>query len=354
MRAAWGGLLLLAGCFAPDAREGLPCSEAGECPPGQSCSAGVCGAGPGVTDAAVAFDGAAADAAAALPPGPFGTVEPVVLTCPGPVVCADVREPFLVAEGTTIVFTYLVNSVNGNFDLFYATRASKEGLFGTAASLGAINTTLAEHSPFLSQDGSALWFARQDLSSGAAVRPYDEILLAVRPRGGSFDSAEPVAGAVNTLLGDERSPQVTAGGGAMLFTRSAESTPQDHDVYLARLAGGQWNTIERLAALSAVGADDRSLSLVEEQSALFFIRGGQIHEVVWSAEDPASALALVVHEELDASPLDRKVGVWGSPDGTEIWFDSDRGGTQQIYRAVRPAPTRARPSGGRIQRRPIR
>ncbi len=343
---------VLAGCFSPDAREGLPCSEAGDCPPGQTCAAGICSSGGPVSDAAVVIgDGAAPDAAAVGEPGPFGLAEPVVLTCPGAIVCPDARDPFLTADLTTIVFSYGVNPSNGNYDLYVATRDGKEGAFPPAASVGAINTTVTEHSPFLSADGSSLWFARQDLSAGD-VQPYDEILLSLRSAG-RFDSAQPVAGAVNTVLGDERSPQVSAGGGAMLFTRAAEETLGDHDVYLARFEGGQWNTIERVASLSDADSDERSLSLAEGRKALFFVRDDQIHEVLWTADQPGEIAAHVVHDELDVAPLDLKIGVWASPDGSEVWFDSNRGGPQQIYRAVRAAPTRQGWSGGRIWRRPI-
>lgn len=348
---------LAAGCFSPEAREGLPCSETGTCPPGQSCELGVCrGEGP-LADARVAErDGApGSDASPGDAPGPFGFATPVLLICPGLVTCADVRDPFLNADMTVILFSSVMSMPAGNQDLLVATRASQKGDFVQATSVGPVNTELAEHTPFLSADGNSLWFARQDVSGGTETRPYDEILLSVR-ESGPFGSAQPVAGGINTDLGDERSPQVFAGGGAMLFTRSTEKTPGDHDVYLARFEGGQWNTIERLAALSNETTDERSLAVVEGRRAIFFIRDDQIHEVIWAGEDPTSVAAHVVHDELDADPIDLKLGVWSSPDGGEIWFDSNRSGAQQIYRAVRALPTswRKGSSGGRIRRRPIR
>ena len=136
----------------------------------------------------------------------------------------------------------------------------------------------------------------------------------------------------------------------MLFTRAPQKAPLDHDVYLARLEGGQWNTIERVAALSKEESNERSVAVVEEQRTTFYIRDDQIHEAQWIGDDPTAIAIDVVHEELDAAPLDSKIGLWVSPSGTEIWFDSSRGGAPQIYRAVRPLPTGA---GGRIGRRPI-
>jgi hypothetical protein len=345
-------MVLAAGCFAPEAREGLPCSERGDCPPGQSCSAGVCRAGAAVVDASAGADGPVADAAPADPPPPFGEALPVVLMCPGPVVCGDAREPFLGGQGKTLLFSFVVNAVNGNVDIFIASRSEAQGAFGVAGSVGMINTTLAEHAAFLSQDGLRLWFAREDLSGGGTTRPYDEVLLSTRVTG-PFNSAMPVPGAVNTALGDERSPQVVNKGDVMLFSRAAEATPADHDVYLARFEGGQWNTVERVAALNNPGSDEPSLSLVEERRAIFFIRDQQIHEAIWTGDDPTDIAVEIVHDELDADPLDGKIGVWSSADGSEVWFDSNRSGTQQIYRAVRPAPTRFPPSGGRTGGRPI-
>jgi hypothetical protein len=344
-------MVMAAGCFAPEAREGLPCSERGDCPPGQSCSAGVCRVGAAVVDASAGGDGPVADAAPVDPPPPFGEVEPVVLMCPGPEVCANVSEPFLAGAGKTLLFANVINAVNGNIDIFIASREQAQGAFGVAGSVGTINTVQAEHAPFLSGDGLRLWFAREDISAGPA-RPYDEVLLSTRVTG-PFNSAMAVPGAVNTALGDERSPQVLNEGDVMLFSRAAEATPADHDVYLARFEGGQWNTVERVAALNGTGSDEPSLSLVEERRAIFFIRDQQIHEAIWTGDDPTDIAVEIVHDELDADPLDFKIGVWSSPDGTEVWFDSNRSGTQQIYRAVRPAPTRFPPSGGRTGGRPI-
>ena len=353
MRSLWPVLavVVVAGCFGPEAREGLPCSERGDCPPGQSCSAGICGSGALVVDASPAADGPVGDAGPGDPP-PFGDVEPVVLMCPGPVVCANVREPFLAEQGKTLLFSYVINEVNGNIDIYIASRAQAEGPFAVAASVGTINTTLGEHTPFLSQDGLSLWFAREDTSGGTTTRPYDQILLSTRTTG-PFNSAVPVTGAVNTLLGDERSPQVFTGGTVMLFSRAAEATPADHDVYLARFEGSQWNTIERVTGLSNADSDEHALALVEARKAIFFIRDQQIHEAIWTGDDATEVALEIVHDELDADPLDAKSGLWSSPDGTEVWFDSNRSGTQQIYRAVRPAPTHRGSSGGRTRRTPI-
>jgi hypothetical protein len=337
--------LLAASCFSPEAKDGLPCTDQGDCPPGQSCQVGICSSQ--MLSDARALDAAPGDAG---PPTPadFGAPELIPLTCPGAVSCADARDPFMSADGGSLVFTYGVAPAGGNYDIYYAVRTG-DTTFDMAASIGAINTTFAEHSASLSDDGKQIWFCRQDISTGAGVRPYDEILSGKR-ESGLFDAAAGVDGGVNTLLGDERSPRVSDDGTAMLFTRSQEKTLMDHDVYLARLEGGQWNTIERVEALSVELANERSIDLVEERHALFYVRDEQIHEAVWVGDDPTRIAVDVVHDELDAVPLDSKVGVWSSPDGSEIWFDSNRSTAQQIYRAVRPVPT---PSGGRIRRRPI-
>ncbi len=339
--------LVAAACFSPEARDGLPCSEAGHCPPGQSCQLGICSS-EALFDASPLLDAALEDGGDPAPPGAFEMPQQVVLMCPGPVVCVDVRDPFMTTD--SLLFTYGV-APGTNYDIYFAERTG-ETSFLQAASIGAINSPVSEHAPSLSADGTTLWFARQDLSNGEA-RPYDEILVSKRETG-PFQLASNVEGGVDTLLGDERSPQVSADGTAMLFARSQEKTPTDHDLYLARLEGGQWNTIERLDALSEVGANERSLALVEERKAIFYVRDDQIHEALWSGDGPDAIAIDIVHEELDAATLDAKVGVWSSADGTEIWFDSSRGGPQQIYRAVRDAPTSARlTSGGRIRRRPI-
>lgn len=337
--AAMLPLALAAGCFSPEARDGLPCSAAGDCPPGQECTAGVCSSESIISDAAVS-DAPVTDAAPPDPPGPFGAPLLIPLTCPTAVPCADVRDPFLAGQTTSILFSNVVQASPGNQNLLYASRPGPEGAFAQAASLGGINTTLTEHSAFLSPDGASLWFSRQDVSGGIEVRPYDQILVSRRPGGvGGFETAEPIAGAVNTIIGDERSAQLFASAETMLFTRAAEATPLDHDVYLARFEGGQWNTIDRVEGLSAAGANDSSLALVEERATVFVIRDNQIHEAIWAGDDPTDIALTVVHDELDATPLDSKIGLWVSEDGSEVWFASNRTGAHQIWRAVRAAPT---------------
>jgi hypothetical protein len=128
----------------------------------------------------------------------------------------------------------------------------------------------------------------------------------------------------------------------MLVARANSTSPGDGDLYLARLSAGseQWDTIERIDALSEAGHDERSVFAVPALRRLFFVRDGQIWEAQWVGDDLRQVAWSEVHPELDGADADKEVkaGVWVSPEGSEIWFSSDRSGAMQLYRAVRAGP----------------
>lgn len=334
MRPLAGGLacaLSVAGCFGPDAREGLRCTADGDCPPGQDCFPVAGGPQPGIcASAAPPGDAGGASDARDLA---FGAPEPVELVC-GDLPCPSPRDPSLTSDRRTIAFTVPSTNAAGDEDVYLAIRPTAFDPWFPAQAAGAIDSLVVEEGGWLSGNGLELYFTRDDQNVGGP--PYGDLLASKRLAAGDpFDSAAPLAGVVNTPHGNERGAVPTADGSRLLFARALDVAPGDHDVYVALAGGGQWDTVARLDAVSEVGTDERSLAIVEgDQNMLFVSRGARVIEARWTGGYLAGAEIVSLHDELVVADADRVSGVWLAPDGSEIWFAAC-GASCAIYRAVR-------------------
>jgi hypothetical protein len=317
--------LSMAGCFGPDAREGLRCSADGDCPPGQDCYQ--------VQGSSVCLSEAPSDAS-----GPddriilFGVPVQVDLLCEGEVACASPRDPSLTDDLKQIAFS--TDSMNADRvpDVYLARREAPEDMWGTAAPAGAIDSPLVEEGGWLTGDGLALFFSRDDPAVNAP--PYSDLWMSARADPtANFDTGQPIPGVVNTSHGIERWAARTGDKTQLLFARALDVAPTDNDLYLAHEAGGQWDTVARLAGLSLAGSDERSLALVEGQKTLFVSRGEHIFEARWK-DDIAGAEVIGAHDELLVAGATVVSGVWAAPDASEIWFGACIE-TCGVYRAVR-------------------
>jgi hypothetical protein len=316
----------MAGCFGPDARDGLRCSAAGECPPGQDCYQIE---GRSVCLAEAPSDARGPDDRIIL----FGVPVAVELFCAAEVPCASPRDPSLTDDLTLMAFSIDAVNAEGDRDVYLAGRATEEDMWQTAAPAGAIDSSLVEEGGWLTGSGLGLLFSRADQSIGGP--PYSDLWLSERvDRTVGFDTAAPLTGVVNTSHGIERWAARTGDATRLLFARALDSSTVDSDLYLARDASGQWDTAERLPGLSAAGSDERSLALLEDSNTIFFSRGERILEARWSGDDIASAEVIGAHDELLVAGATLVSGVWAKPDGSEIWFGACSD-TCAVYRAVR-------------------
>ena len=326
------GMLLAAGCFGPEPREGLRCSADGDCPPGQDCfpggpGAGVCSSAP-PADASADVDGGG--------PIAFGAPDQVPFMC-GEAPCLSPRDPSLTGDRKQIAFTVETMNAAGDLDVYLAIRPTAFDSWFPATQAGGIDSLLVEEGSSLSANGLRLYFTREDQNLGGP--PYGELWVSDRvAEGDPFDNAAPVAGVVNTSQGNERSAVQTADAARLIFARALEGNLVDHDVYVALDGGGQWDTVARLEAVSQPGGDERSLAIVEsevdDENMLFVSRGARIVEARWSGGYIAGAEVVSMHDELVVPDAELVSGVWVSHDGSEIWFGAC-GATCAIYRAVR-------------------
>lgn len=145
---------LAAGCYAPAANPGAPCSAAGACPSGQECRSGICYA-VGAPHDANALDVDAPDGAMPDAPGyvPWsGISELTSLESAG----SGESDPSITADKLTVVFTADVASNDGQ--IFIATRAALTDTF-TITELTEVSATgFEDKSPEISADGKTLYF----------------------------------------------------------------------------------------------------------------------------------------------------------------------------------------------------
>lgn len=320
----------MAGCFGPEAREGLRCTAQGDCPPGQDCYPVAGGPQPGVCASAPPSDGggSAADGGAAA----FGAPEPVDLIC-GEFPCMSPRDPSLTEDRKQILFTVETLNAAGDLDIYLANRPTAFDPWDTAAPAGAIDSLYVEEGGWVSGIGLELYFTRDDQNVGGP--PYGDLWVSSRLAvTDPFDGSAPAPGVVNTSKGNERGAASSADQTRLVFARALDVDLGDHDVYLALEGGGQWDSVARIEGVSQAGADERSVAVVEATRTLFVSRGDRIVEARWSGGFIAGAEVVSVHDELVVAGAELVSGVWAAPDGDEIWFGAC-GTTCAVYRAVR-------------------
>lgn len=180
----WFVLLLLASCYQPTVQSGLPCSENGTCPTGQSCDRGVCVTMPGAVDAS-GTDSSLVDAA------PSDAVDAAF--------DAPIDAPFVPlawSETTPLPSARSLLCVAAFGNRIYATGGSLQGT--------------SRHDVWMAQiqpNGTlGAWTAMTDLPTsnrwhGCAVDPANPSLYIVGGDNGTTSRADVLRASINTTTG---------------------------------------------------------------------------------------------------------------------------------------------------------
>jgi Tol biopolymer transport system component len=154
---------------------------------------------------------------------PFGNVMPV----PGVNTGAQDRYPGVTADGLTIFATSRATS-SSQYRVTFATRGSKSGAFGALQPVDIVNGTGNDTDPFISSDGRVMYFASDRGGN------YD--LYRSEKTGASFSAPVPVMGTnINTVYA-EGTPVVSADELTLFFASTRKGTP---DIYQATRANRQ-------------------------------------------------------------------------------------------------------------------
>jgi hypothetical protein len=288
----------------------------------------------GCTEANVVLgDGHASSCGDASDPAcaPFGNVTVVSeLSADG----GEAEDPTLTSGMLEIYFLSTRDGGPGHGDVWYATRASTAQTWGAPSLVGAVNTAYHEKGPAISQDGLSLWVGSDRRSSGTGVI---EIFVSTRS-GGTASWSAPVL--VPELESTQDQIPYPPGEQSLVMPLSRRATAtQPYEIFTASRPSetSPWSPPVRLDSIDTSGLNvDGFLS--QDGLTLYFssdrLSGSQDLFVAERTDVSAPFAAPVALAALN-TPAYEEAGPWVSPDGHEIYFESDRTGTKQIYHAVR-------------------
>jgi len=256
--------------------------------------------------------------------------------------------PTLTGDLLEIYFT--TDRVSGNGDVWFATRASADAPFGTPVAVSAVNGDSFETSSAISTDGLMLWFG-SDRAGGAGA---NDIWVSQRASRASAWSTPVNVVALNSLADDIPRPP---GQHALVMPMASErATPGNYQTYLAaRATTGA--PFEAPVAIPELDYADRSTVdgfLTDDGLTMFFSSApvteaadaatrvdagtssdaGAPNSDLFVAWRRSTTEAFSVTQPLSDlnTPADER-DPWLSPDGTTLYFTSDRGGVLNIYTA---------------------
>jgi hypothetical protein len=277
-------------------------------------------------------------------PPPYHFDPPVLVTelaspsrTDNPTLTADLREIYFTTDRTT-----------GNGDVWFATRATASGAFGPPAPVAAVNGASFETSSAISADGLTLWFG-SDRPGGAGGT---DIWVSQRAtRSAPWSSPENVV-ALNSPADDiPRPPGQHALVMPMASTKPAPGNPavNNYQTYLASraAAGAPFAAPVAIPELDYANRSTVDGCLTDDGLTLFFSSAPVVTGVDGGADAGVDKADLFVAWRRSTSepfsvtqPLDDlntsadERDPWLTPDGTTLYFTSDRGGALNIYTAT--------------------
>jgi Tol biopolymer transport system component len=274
--------------------------------------------------------------------GDFGAPELVTgLDVPG-----STFGPSVTGDGLTLFFS-LIDGVGddgspqgpneNDEDIFLATRTTRNTVFDKALLVEGLDDGGSEEgTPFISVDGRSLYFFSN--RSGPGTLGDRDIWIATRASAtGAFDPPSVVPGINSPEL--DHLPWLSADGLELLFVSDRPSPNAFSNIWVTRrtsLADPFAEPVE-LEGINTV-AREEGFSLSADGLTLVFSsnREGSADLDIWIATRPERDAAFTEPQNLSAVNSAAPDGdAMLSPDGLELFFTSERNGTNQLFRAVR-------------------
>jgi hypothetical protein len=285
----------------------------------------------GVPDALPPDAIALPDAAVARcdPSKPFGTPTPVA----GVNSTARDQGAKLVDDLTI----YFGSDRGGTAGLYVATRSSPTTAFGTPTALAAINATGAATGPTLTGDRLTMYYALV-----APAGQTGDLYVTGRVTPSAAFSPGTIVTGINSSL-DDLDPFVTEDGSALYFD-SARDGVALHLYVALRLPSGAFGAPQALTALNTQSVDGHPVvshdGLTIYWSSTRTDGGAQGGTDIWRATRTSTAGAFASPVRVaELSSTANESPSWISPDNCMVLLQSDRAngvGLQDIYQAVRP------------------
>jgi hypothetical protein len=278
-------------------------------------------------------DGHAASCADASDPlcAPFGNITVVSELSPDG---GEAEDPTLTSDQLEIFFLSTRNGGPGHGDVWFATRASAGLAWSAPSVVPNVNTAYHEKGPAIAADGLSLWVGSDRGSTGSG--PI-EIFVATRASGTAGWSTPVLVTELDSPQDQIPYPPGERGLVMPLSRRATATEPYEIFTAARPSESSPWSTPVRVDSVDTSGVNvDGFLS--DDGLALYFssdrLSGSQDLFVAERSDRSAPFAAPVALAALN-TPAYEEAGPWVSPDGHEIYFESDRTGTKQIYHAVR-------------------
>jgi Tol biopolymer transport system component len=224
-------------------------------------------------------------------------------------------------NGKTIYFTRTAPDRGGPFTILTSHFAN--GKWNTPQ-IASFSGMYSDADPFLSPDGSKLFYMSRRPIEGTAERPDFDIWMVSKTAGG-WSKPQHLDDSVNTAA-NEIFPSV-ASDGTLYFASDRPGGKGGNDIYRSRFAGGKYSPAESLGDIINTPTIDSNPSISPDQNTLFFISdrpgglGGsdvyvcQNHNGTWST--PKNLGNLVNSSAGELAPA-------LSPDHKYFYFTSNR------------------------------
>ncbi|HEX7843904.1 MAG TPA: hypothetical protein VF469_40795 [Kofleriaceae bacterium] len=237
-------------------------------------------------------------------------------------------------DDLTIIFGSDRNNTTG---LYMATRPSPTGPFGTPVAVAAINAAGKATGPTLTADGLTMYYAL--IAPGQTT---GDMYVTTRPnKSAAFPAGTQVLG-LNDPTFDDLDPFITADGSALYFDSARGGVALD--LYVAvRQGNGPFGTPQPLTNLNTNVVDGHPV-LSHDGLTIYWSStrtdGGAVGLTdIWMASRPSTAGAFGAPVRVpELSSTAGESVSWISPDSCMVLLQSDRAvaGNQDIYQAVRP------------------
>jgi len=295
----------------------------------------------------------------------LGDTSPVPYHFDAPVMVAELASPSRTDNptltGDLLEIYFTTDRVSGNGDVWFATRVTPTAPFGTPAPVSAVNGASFETSSAISTDGLTLWFG-SDRAGGVGA---NDIWVTQRATRASAWSTPVNVVALNSSADDIPRPpgqhalvmpvastKATAidpasGGNyqTYLATRTTPGAPFEAPVAIPELDYADRSTVDGFLADDGLTMFFSSAPLAEPaDAAVSAADGGRTADAgvansnLFVTRRRSTSESFSVPQALDDlnTSADER-DPWLSPDGTTLYFTSDRSGVLSIYTAqVKP------------------
>lgn len=262
--------------------------------------------------------------------GPFGAPELVT----GLGIEGNVFGPALSADGSTLFFS----AIDGDEDIFTATRAGRGTVFAGATRVANVNDDTSEDgTPFLSADGLSLYFfsTRPD----AAASGGRDLWVATRPTADSELGASSLVPGVNSDSLDHL-PRLSPDELTLMFVSGRDGENAFSNIWISERASrdAAFSVPVELAGINS-DVREEGFTLSSDGLTLLFAsnRFDEADMDIWVAtrlsrvDDFGDIVNLSEINAPTADDIDPAL----SADGFELFFASERNGPVQLFRSTR-------------------